>query len=111
MSVKVAFLNCFLNEEACVKQPLGYVRKGHEKQVHKLKIALYISKQASYAWYIQIDAYLLQYGFKKCPYKHTLYIKSISNGDIISVCIYIDDLIFVENCKEMFDEFKKVMTS
>ena len=72
MDVKSAFLNGFLDEEVYVDQPPGYVKKGYENQVYKLKKALYGLKQAPRAWYTRIDAYLLQHGFQKCPYEHTL---------------------------------------
>lgn len=80
MDVKSAFLNGFLDEEVYVEQPPGYVRKGHEAKVYKLKKALYGLKQAPRAWYTHIDTYLLQHGFQKCPYEHTLYIKSNANA-------------------------------
>ena len=46
MDVKSAFLNGFLEEEVYIKQPLGYVVKGHEKKVLRLKKTLYGLKQA-----------------------------------------------------------------
>ena len=111
MDVKSAFLNGFLDEEVYVDQPPGYVKKGYEDQVYKLKKALYGLKQAPRAWYTRIDAYLLQHGFQKCPYEHTLYIKSNLDGDLFIICVYVDDLIFTGNCKAMIDEFREAMTS
>ena len=32
------------------------------------------------------------------------------NGDILIVCLYVDDLIFIGNNPGMFEDFKKVMT-
>ena len=110
MDVKSAFLNGVLEEEVYVEQPQGY-EKGHENQVYKLKKALYGLKQAPRAWYTRIDTYLLERDFQKCPYEHTLYIKSNTNGDIIIVCLYVDDLIFTGSCEKMFSEFREAMTS
>ena len=39
----------------------------------------------------------------------TLYVKSNSNGDVIVVCLYVDDLIFIENCPYVFEDFKEPM--
>ncbi|XP_019069456.2 uncharacterized mitochondrial protein AtMg00810-like [Solanum lycopersicum] len=45
--------------------------------------------------------------FKKCPYEHTLFVKTGENGKMLILCLYVDDLIFTENSSVMFDEFKK----
>jgi len=37
-----------------------------------------------------------------------MYVK-IKNGDILIVCIYVDDLILTGNNPNMFEEFKKAM--
>lgn len=66
-------------------------------------------KQAPRAWYSRIDSYLLQDGFEKCPYEHTLYVKTKDNGNILILCLYVDDLIFTGNSKIMVEEFKKAM--
>ncbi|TXG52111.1 hypothetical protein EZV62_021280 [Acer yangbiense] len=45
----------------------------------------------------------------RCPYEHTLYIKSNPQGDILIVCLYVDDLIITGNNPDMIAEFKKAM--
>ena len=47
----------------------------------------------------------------KSPYEHALYMKTNSGGDIMIVCLYVDDMIFTENNPGMFDDFKKVLTN
>ena len=74
----------------------------------KLNKALYGLKQAPRAWNSRIDKYFQENGFRKCPYEHALYVK-IKDGDILIVCLYVDDLIFTGNNPGMFIEFKKVM--
>ncbi|KAH9670907.1 hypothetical protein KPL70_017154 [Citrus sinensis] len=93
MDVKSAFLNGFLEEEVYIEQPLGYVVKGHEDKVLRLKKALYRLKQAPRAWNSRIDKYFQENGFTKCPYEHALYVKEKAR-DILIVCLYVDDLIF-----------------
>ncbi|PHT35803.1 hypothetical protein CQW23_23503 [Capsicum baccatum] len=46
MDVKSAFLNGYLEEEVYIEQPPGYLKKGHEDKVYRLKKALYGLKQA-----------------------------------------------------------------
>ncbi|KAH9745480.1 hypothetical protein KPL70_004087 [Citrus sinensis] len=108
MDVKSAFLNGFLEEEVYIEQPLGYVVKGHEDKVLRLKKALYGLKQAPRAWNSRIDKYFQEKGFTKCPYEHALYVKE-KYGDILIVCLYLDDLIFTGSNPSLFEEFKRVM--
>ena len=65
MDVKSAFLIGFLQEEIYVEQPGGFVKKGNEDKVYRLRKALYGLKQAPRAWYGQIDGHLLGLGFEK----------------------------------------------
>ncbi|KAI3700974.1 hypothetical protein L2E82_45615 [Cichorium intybus] len=55
MDVKSAFLNGYLEEEVYIDQPEGYVQKGQEEKVYRLKKALYVLKQAPRAWNTRID--------------------------------------------------------
>jgi len=41
LNVKSTFLNDFLEEEVYVNQPPGYVKKGAENKMYRLKKALY----------------------------------------------------------------------
>ena len=108
MDVKSAFLNGFLEEEVYIEQPTGYEVKGHENKVLKLNKALYGLKQAPRAWNTRIDKYFQENNFMKCPHEHALYTK-MEKGDILLVCLYVDDLIFTGTNPRMFEEFKKAM--
>ena len=109
LDVKSAFLHGELNEEVFVDQPQGYVKKGDELKVYKLRRALYGLKQAPRAWYSRIEAYFTKEGFERCPYEHTLFVKLSERGNILIVSLYVDDLIFTGNDENMFKEFKKSM--
>jgi hypothetical protein len=106
--VKSSFLNGLLEEEVYIEQPLGYKVKGQEDKVLKLNKALYGLKQAPRAWYSRIDNYFKVNNFMKCPNEHAMYVKT-KNGDILIVCIYVDDLIFTGSNPKMVEEFKKAM--
>ena len=101
MDVKSAFLNGYLNEEVYIQQPLGYEVKGHKNKVLKLKKALYGLKQAPRACYSRIDKYSQENKFSKCPHEHALYSKNV-NGDVLLVCLYVDDLIFTGSNPNLF---------
>jgi hypothetical protein len=109
LDVKSAFLHGELIEQVFVDQPPGYVKKGSKHMVYKLKRALYGLKQAPRAWYNRIDTYFSKAGFHKCPYEHTLYIKTGGKGNLLIVCLYVDDLIFTGNDEGMFSTFKQSM--
>ena len=77
LDVKSAFLNGPLDEEVYVLQPQGFVVKGSESKVYKLKKALYGLKQAPRAWNRRINSFLSQIGFKKCTSEHGLYVRCL----------------------------------
>ncbi|RZC26243.1 Retrovirus-related Pol polyprotein from transposon RE2 [Glycine soja] len=60
LDVKSTFLHGELAEDVFVEQPCGYVQKGNEEKVYKLKKALYGLKQAPHAWYNRIEAYFVK---------------------------------------------------
>ena len=60
LDVKSAFLNGELKEEVYLTQPEGFVEKGQEQIVCKLKKALYGLKQAPRSWYEKINSFFLQ---------------------------------------------------
>nr|GEX48663.1 reverse transcriptase [Tanacetum cinerariifolium] len=109
MDVKSAFLNGLLEEEVNVEQPKGYVAKGQEGKVLRLKKALYGLKQAPHAWNTRIDKYFQENGFRKCVSEYALYVK-FEYESIVLACLYVDDLIFTGNSQSMIDELKKSMT-
>ncbi len=110
LDVKSAFLNGELEEEVYVEQPQGYVIKGKEDKVYRLRKALYGLKQAPRAWNSKIDSYLLQNGFTKSPNEPSLYIKT-QGSDFLILCLYVDDLIYTGTKPRMIEEFKKSMMS
>lgn len=67
MDVKSAFLNEILEEEAYVEQLVGYVVRGKEDKVYRLKKNLYGLKQVLRVWYKKIDSYFVKHGFEIFP--------------------------------------------
>ncbi|PKI72239.1 hypothetical protein CRG98_007376 [Punica granatum] len=92
LDVKSAFLNGVLKEEIYVEQPKGFIAKGKEDKVYKLKKALYGLKQAPRAWYGKIDQYLQNLGFERSLSEITLYVKK-EKQDIVILSLYVDDLL------------------
>ncbi|KAM0017627.1 putative RNA-directed DNA polymerase [Helianthus debilis subsp. tardiflorus] len=108
LDVKTAFLNGDLTEEIYVSQPEGFERVGSEDKVYRLKKALYGLKQAPRAWYSRIDGYFTQHGYVRSENEPTLYVKK-EGGDIIYVCLYVDDIIYTSSSHKLVKEFKEGM--
>ena len=83
--------------------------EGEEDKVYRLKKALYRLKQAPRAWNSHIDSYFQGSGFVKSPYEHAVYIKKNAHGEILIACLYVDNLLFTGNNKQMFHEFKQAV--
>ena len=107
MDVKSTFLNGILEEEIYVQQPPGHEVEGKEDKVYRLKKMLYGFKQAPRAWYSRIDNYMIKNGFCRSNIEPTLYTKVNEHGQILIVCLSVDDMIFTGNLE--LDEFKADM--
>ena len=106
MDIKSAFLNSDLHEEVYMMQPPGFKVVSKDHQVLRLVKALYGLKQAPRAWYIKIDKYLNDQGFKRSSSDSNLYIKTI-DSDIILLVIYVDDLIIAGNSTSLIQGIKQ----
>lgn len=109
LDVKSAFLHGELSEDVYVEQPRGYERQGSEDKVYKLHKALYGLKQAPRAWFSRIETHFFKEGLEKCPNEQTLFTKRSSEGKLLIVSVYVDDLIYTGNDEEMMCEFKSSM--
>lgn len=108
LDVKSAFLNGELEEEIYIEQPLGFEEEGKEDHVLHLHKALYGLKQAPRAWYSKIDEFFRRENFKRSDNDHALYTKE-TDGKLLVVFIYVDDLIVTGDDENMVEEFKATM--
>jgi hypothetical protein len=108
MDVKLVFLNGELEEEFYIEQPEGFQLSYKTYYVCKLKKALYGLKQAPRAWYSILDKYLEQVGFRKGSADNNLYIK-VSQGNILLIEVYVDDIIFGSDDDRLRQKFAKDM--
>jgi hypothetical protein len=92
MDAKSAFLNGELQEEVYVVQPVGFVVKGAEHKVLKLKKALYGLRQAPRAWNVKLDSCLLSLCYQKSKAEHGVYVRGTGEAKLV-VGVYVDDLI------------------
>lgn len=87
MGVKLAFLHGPLNEELYIKQPPGFVKKGQENKVCRLRKALYDLKEAPRTRNKCIDSFFTETSFEKCP-SDTLFMSRLTTL-MIFCCVFM----------------------
>ena len=102
---KTSFRHGDFCEEVYVSQPHGFVQKGHEHKVCRLRKALYGLKQAPCSWYEKIHAYLIAFGFENSPTERTLYVKRVDDVFLIMV-VYVDDMLLTGPNEKHIADFK-----
>lgn len=110
IDVKTAFLNGELDEEIYMEQPEGFIVKGKEKKVCKLKKSLYGLKQAPKQWHEKFDNTMKSYGFSINECDKCVYIKKTKNDTII-VCLYVDDMLIMGTSTDIINATKKMLSN
>ena len=110
LDVKTAFLHGDLKEEVYVSQPQGFIVKGQEDKVYKLKKALYGLRQAPRAWNVKLNQILRGLNFYRCAKEPSLYRKEVDN-ELLVVVVYVDDLLVTGSSLKMIEIFKKEMAT
>ena len=93
MDVKTAFLHGEIEEEIYMKQPEGFEVAGKESHVCLLKKSLYGLKQSPRQWYKRFDAFMLGIGYHRSSYDSCCYYKKLTEGDLVYLLLYVDDML------------------
>nr|GEZ79133.1 retrovirus-related Pol polyprotein from transposon TNT 1-94 [Tanacetum cinerariifolium] len=96
--------------EVYVCQPPGFKDPDFLDKVYKVKKALYGLHQAPKAWDETLSTYLLDNRFHRGKIDKTLFIRR-HKDDILLVQVYVDDVIFCSNKKELCNAQEKRLTS
>ena len=113
LDVKIAFLKGEIKEDIYISQTEGFLIKGKEDHILKLKKALYGLKQASRAWNSKLNEFLIRKGFVRSKNDYAVYYEKVMQERLI-IGVYVDDMIirgpnsckikkFKENMKEVFE--------
>jgi hypothetical protein len=105
LDVKSAFLYGELEEEIYMSQPEGFVTKGQEHKVLRLKRAMYGLKQAALQWWKAVKRTMLLMGFHPVVSDAGLFVKH-DNGVMILAVIYVDDKFFASSSKTLAHKYK-----
>ena len=108
MDVTTAFLNGELNDEVYMKQPEGYVVKGKESLVCKLKKSIYGLKQSPRCWNSVLDQFLKKIGFVQATSDPCLYIAS--EGELFLIAVYVDDIVIAGSSDVRMKEVKQALS-
>ena len=87
-----------------MQQLEGFVQKGKEHLVCKLRKSLYGLKQAPRQWYHKFDAFMLSQDFKRSTEDPCLYVKRFKDGQMLMLTLYVDDMLIAgHSLKDIVD--------
>ena len=74
----------------------GFIEKGQEHMLCKLKRSIYGLKQASRSWNTRFDQAIKSYGFYQCPDESCVY-KKCDGSVVVLLVLYVDDILLISN--------------
>ena len=111
MDVCTAFLNGILapEERMVMKAPPGCSTVTGYVRLHR---SLYGLKQAPRVWYLCLDQFLRDIGFRRCVMDHCLYVHNDVDGKLESfILVYVDDLVIGSKTVAELDRIKTCLHS
>ena len=95
-----AYLNSNLNEEIYVKQAPGYIQKGKEHLIYRVKKGLYGLKQSAREWAKRLTSFLIKIGFRPLTADNNVFVKgTIRTG--LTITVYVDDVKLIGKLKSV----------
>ena len=110
MDVKTAFLNGELSEEVFMSQPEGFVEKGKESFVCRLKKSIYGLKQSPRCWNTALDAHLKKMKFVQTKGDPCLYV-STDRAETVIIAVYVDDILIAGKTDKRIVEVKAAIAA
>lgn len=92
IDVNNAFLKGHLKEIIYMKQPYSFVDPKFPTQVCRLIRSIYGMRQAPRAWFDRLKKYLVDWGFTRSPFDHSLFIYKMKTH-LLLVLVYVDDIL------------------
>ena len=89
-----------------MRQPEGFVGNGQENLVCCLKRSIYGLKQSPWCWNHALDKQLKKLRFKQTASDRCLYVYTDSEGEMLVVAIYVDDIILGGRCEAKLNQIK-----
>jgi hypothetical protein len=108
LDVKTAFLHGDLEEEIYMQQLEGFVERGKEHLVYRLKKSLYGLKQAPRQWYRKFDSFVTDQGYHNTQADHCVFVKKFEGGDFL-ILLYVDDMLIIGRDQAKIRMLKKAL--
>ena len=109
MDVTTAFLNGELEEDVYMYQPEGFIARGQEHLVCKLKRSLYGLKQSPRCWNSVLDCHLKSMGFVQTTSDPCIYVST--EGEMFVIAVYVDDIVLAGKSDRQMSEVKSALSS
>ncbi|KAL9261983.1 Retrovirus-related Pol polyprotein from transposon TNT 1-94-like protein [Drosera capensis] len=75
-----------------MRQPEGFF-DAKEDYVCRLHKSLYGLKQSPRQWYKRFDSFMMKHGFNRSQYDCCAYHKKVSDGSLMYLLLYVDDML------------------
>jgi Reverse transcriptase (RNA-dependent DNA polymerase) len=108
MDVKIVFLNGDIDESIYISQPPNYESDDSKQMVCKLNKSIYGFKQMSRQWYFKFHQVIISFRFEPNLMDECIYHK-FSGSKFVFLVLYVDDILFTSNDKNMMYETKKFL--
>lgn len=91
-------------------QPSGFIDRDKPDYVCKLNKALYGLKQAPRTWYMELQSFLIAYGFVNSISDSYLFILN-KHGNPLFVLVYVDDIVITDNNSATVECFVQLLSN
>ena len=85
--MKTTFLHGDLEEEIYMQQLEGFMKRGKEHLVCRLKKSLY--------GLTKFDSFMTDQGYHKTQADHCVFVKKFEGGDFLILLLYVDDMLII----------------
>ena len=92
-----------------MRQPEGFVTKGQEHFVCKLKRSIYGLKQSPCCWNSALDCQLKAMGFAQTTSDPCLYVST--EGEMFVIAVYVNDIVLAGKSNRKMSEVKNALAS
>lgn len=106
IDVTTAFLNGELEEEVYMKQPEGFIKRGKEHLVCKLKRSIYGLKQSPRCWNSVLDDQLKKMGFVQSESDPCIY---RAKEEMFIIGVYVDDIVLATKKEKKLNDVKQAL--